>query len=369
MTAARSTDLTSRPRGGAKTAAIVVSGSTVGLGVTRGLGVMGVPVHVLRYDDHDMGQASKHVRRTVRAPHPEQEEERFVDLLVDLAPGLGRALLVPASDAALASVSRHKEQLEEHYLVAATGWEITRRFIEKERTYALADQVGVPIPRTSVPRSTEDVERHSEELGFPLLVKPSQGHRFMARFDRKMVEARDLRQALEWYRRSTAAGLEVVLQEIIPGPDGAGANYNAYFWDGQPLAEFTARKVRNSPPRFGSPRVTLSENIPDVIEPGRRILRAMGFSGFACTEFKQDARDGVWKLMEVNGRHNLSSMLAIRCGVNFPWIQYRHLVEGEPPAIGPVRDGVYWIDLIRDVGCDVRYLGSEGYSLAEYLRP
>lgn len=288
--------------------------------------------------------------------------------LMDLSSRLGGGLLVPASDAGLAAISRHKERLDRHYVVAAPPWAVTERFLHKEHTYAIADRVGVPAPRSFTPRSIDDVARIAEVLGFPSLVKPSQGHLFKARFGRKLVEVGDLDQMLSWYRRARAEGLTVILQELIPGPDGGGANYNAYFWAGEPLAEFTARKVRNSPPRFGSPRVARSELIPEVLEPGRAILRALGFQGFACTEFKRDARDGVWKLMEVNGRHNLSSLLAVRSGVNFPWIEYRHLTEGEIPPSPTQEVGLYWIDLVRDLGC-VPGARREGYSFGQYLRP
>jgi len=340
----------------------------MGLGVIRALGSMGVPVYVVRYDDRDMGHVSRYVRRQYRAPHPVSSEDRFVERLVGLAPRVGHGLLIPASDAALAAISRHKELLDRHYVVAATSWDVTERFLEKERTYELAERVGVPAPRSFTPRTEEDVERYAEALGFPALVKPSQGHLFKARFGRKMVEVSDLGQMLAWYRRAMVAGLTVMLQELIPGPDGGGANYNAYFWDGSPLAEFTARKVRSSPPRFGSPRVAVGQNIPEVLEPGRTILRALGFQGFACTEFKRDVRDGVWKLMEVNGRHNLSSLLAVRSGVNFPWMQYRHLIHGEVPPPSEPELGLYWIDLVRDLGC-LPQVRREGYTFTEYLRP
>ena len=29
---------------------------------------------------------------------------------------------------------------------------------------------------------------------------------------------------------------------------------------------------------------------------------------------KRDARDGRYKLLEINARHNMSSLLAVRCG-------------------------------------------------------
>lgn len=53
--------------------------------------------------------------------------------------------------------------------------------------------------------------------------------------------------------------------------------------------------------------------------------------------------------MEVNGRHNLSTLLAVHCGLNFPWLHYRHLVEGVIPQQATYREGLYWIDMERDL--------------------
>jgi predicted ATP-grasp superfamily ATP-dependent carboligase len=167
-------------------------------------------------------------------------------------------------------------------------------------------------------------------------------------------------------------GLEVVLQELIPGDERCGAVYNSYFCDGEPLVEFTSRKIRNSPPDTGSPSVVVSEWLPEVAEQGRRLLRAAKFSGYSCTEFKRDPRDGTYKVMEVNARHNLSSLLATRCGVNFPWIQYRHLVEGVEPVgyePGGYEQGVYWVDVTRDLQNMRHYLARPGYSWAKFAEP
>jgi predicted ATP-grasp superfamily ATP-dependent carboligase len=146
-------------------------------------------------------------------------------------------------------------------------------------------------------------------------------------------------------------------------------NYNCYFWDGEPLVEFTAAKVRLSPPIFGLPRVVVSKRIDDVLESGRKILKAMGFYGYACTEFKRDSRDGAYKLLDVNGRHNRSCLLAVACGVNFPWMEYRHLVHGQKPVSRPYREGVYWIDEFRDCKDSIRHFGREGCSLGGYFLP
>jgi len=90
--------------------------------------------------------------------------------------------------------------------------------------------------------------------------------------------------------------LSFVLQEIIPGPPSNGVNYNSYLINHVPVAEFTAKKIRIDPPFFGSPRVIVSQKIPEIIEPGRKLLAALNYEGFSCVEFKKDQRDQVYKL-------------------------------------------------------------------------
>jgi predicted ATP-grasp superfamily ATP-dependent carboligase len=349
--------------------AIVISTYTMGLGVIRALGRMGVPVIAMYYDHRDMGYVSRYVREAIRVPHPAECEQQFIDLLVDQAEHCQHGLLMPTSDAALVAVSRHKACLEQHYIVGCTEWEITEQFIDKKCTYALGEAIGVPVPKTIVPRSVEQVEQYGATTEFPCLVKPCQSHLFYAKFKQKMIEVHNLDQMLAVFQQAAQSGLDVVLQEFIPGSDTLGVNYNSYFWDGEAVVEFTAEKVRNAPPRFGSPRVAISKEVPEVIAPGRKILQAMGFYGFSCTEFKKDPRDGVYKLMEVNGRHNLSSMLAVRCGVNFPWLHYKHLTQNETPSPMRFQQGVYWIDIIRDLRYSITHHQHEQQTLTQYIRP
>ena len=48
----------------------------------------------------------------------------------------------------------------------------------------------------------------------------------------------------------------------------------------------------------------------------------MGYHGIAHIEFKLDARDGVYKLMEINPRGWQFSYLATVCGVNLPYLAH-----------------------------------------------
>jgi D-aspartate ligase len=348
---------------------VVVSAHTMALGVVRALGEAGVPVFVLHHDERDLAHASRYVRAEFVIPAPHTHESEFVEAVVRHADRFRGGMLLPASDEAVATVSRHKEILARYYVVACPEWAVTRNFIEKTRTYALAAKAGVATPATFEPASIDEAREAARRVGFPLLVKPSQSHLFYDLFKRKMVRVNDMAELVQHFGEARRAGVDVVVQEVVPGADSNVVNYNAYAWGGRFLVEFTARQIRKAPPRFGSPRVVVSERIEEVLEPGRSTLRALGFQGFACSEFKRDPRDGRFKILDVNGRPNLSGLLAVRSGINFPLLQYRHLMYGELPREVPFTDGVYWTDVLRDAAYSLRYLLEEHYSPWDYIAP
>jgi predicted ATP-grasp superfamily ATP-dependent carboligase len=349
--------------------AVVLSCHTIGLAVIRALGREGVPVWAVSYDQNDMGQVSRYVAGKVLSCHPERSEREYVDLLAGLGQKLGRGVLIPADDATISVVSRHKQELERYYVVACPDWTVTEKFINKPFTYRLAEDIGIPVPKTLTPTSREEVADYAGSAQFPCLVKPNQSHRYYEVLRKKLVRADDPAGLIRAYDEAVTIGLDVMIQEYIPGPDSNGVNYNSYFLNGEQLVEFTAQKVRLSPPQFGVPRVVVSRRVKQVVENGRRILKAMGFYGFSCVEFKMDSRDGTYKLLEVNGRHNRSALLALRCGINFPLIEYNHLAKGELPTHRDYREGIYWIDEFRDVYESICRFKEERYGLRAYLQP
>jgi predicted ATP-grasp superfamily ATP-dependent carboligase len=349
--------------------AVVIGTHTMGLGVIRALGRMGVPVIALYYRWNDMGFVSRYIQESIHVPRPEAEEGHFIERLIDLASHAPGSPLIPVSDESLKIVSRNKTLLQNYFKVACTEWEITRKLLEKNLTYELAKSVGVPIPETGTPVSMDEAISLGNDLGFPCLVKPVESHSYYDRFRRKIVKVESVAQLVTAYQEAERTGLKVMLQELIPGEDNLGVNYNSYFWNGQPAVEFTAKKIRNAPPELGSPCVAVSQEIRAVLDLGRRILKAVNFYGYSCIEFKCDPRDGIYKLMEVNGRHNLSTLLAVNCGINFPWLHYRHMVEGIVPEDTKFRENLYWVDVERDLAYIARRVFRQKESLAQILEP
>jgi len=347
--------------------ALLVTDGHEGLAVARGLGLQGVPVVVLAYGPVSVA-SSKYVQAKIDIPSP-KEAEAFVEKLLEIGRDYEGSLLVTGQDDAVVTISRNKEALSSCFVVASPEWEIAKRFIDKSYTYALADEIGVPAPKTLSPTHADEVSDYGKVVQYPCLIKPRQVHLFQKLFRAKMFLVDDFDELMTKYQEVSQANIEVMIQEFIPGEDVDVVNYNSYIAAGLDPVVFTAAHIRNAPPQLGSPRVVMSQDIPEIKEPGRKLLEAMGFNGFSCTEFKKDSRDGVFKLMEVNGRHNRSAMLAIRCGINFPWIEYAHLMLGESPRPSGFEEGVYWMDTILDIKSSLRYRREERYSLAQYVEP
>lgn len=349
--------------------AIVVYTHIVGTAVIRALGEAGIPVVAFHYDDNEVGYHSRYVRESICVPSLKHNEAAFLNRALQLGERFPGALLIPTDDYSLATLSRYKKELSSKYLVAADDWAHVSQCINKQHMYARAHALGIPAPMTFVVRSREELRTSSSEIPFPCLLKPTQGHRFQDQFGVKMFRIDNETQLWERYEQASAIGVELMLQELVPGPDSAGVNYNSYFVEGNPIAEFNAQKLRLEPPFFGSPRVIVSKLIPEIVEPGRALLRALNYSGFSCMEFKRDVRTGVYTFMEVNCRNNRSGSLAVKCGINFPVIMYRHLVEGRITPVNGFREGVAWIEGTSDL---IRFLVSrseERYSIREYVRP
>lgn len=350
--------------------AIVCGSHVTGLGIIRSLGIHGIPILAISYESTDMGQVSRFAGKALKTPNPLASPDAFVEFLFNLPCDYSGAVLFAGDDAALSAVSKRKSDLESRFVVACPQWETANRCLDKRYTYELAERVGIPVPRTCHPKSLEDIHCYLEEYRFPCIVKPCTSHIYQSCFKKKMVLVGSEKELLREFRRAHECGIDVMIQEYIPGDDTCGANFNSLFWNGACFAHFTAEKVRLSNGGFGVPCVVRHKEIPDIVEYGTRIIGALGLSGYSCTEFKRDPRDGRYKLMEVNGRHNRSGLLALKCGINFALMEYALLTNSDcAEAVSKLNKEVFWIDEFKDIMTWLRPVCSCRYPPFRYFEP
>jgi hypothetical protein len=140
-------------------------------------------------------------------------------------------------------------------------------------------------------------------------------------------------------------------------------------WDrGLPIASLVARRTRQYPADFGYSSTfveTVEQN--EVEDLAGRFLRSLNHSGLAEVEFKLDARDGRYKLLDVNARAWTWGALGTVAGVDFADVLWR-LAMGE--VMAPIRGQVdaAWMHDWVDVWAACREMLAGNLSPLSYVR-
>ena len=345
--------------------AVVFGQLHAGLALTRALGREGVPVHGVALDEHEFGLRSRYLE-SKRLAGSDQD-------VVELLRGFSeRPVLFPERDEHVAFVLRNWDAVKEFADVPLPDDpEIVLRLRRKERLPAEAAAAGVQAPGTVLARDEKTIR--AAGLQPPLLVKPVEGQEFALAFGEKAVVAPDDDAAVAAWRRAHEHGFDTIVQELIPDSHDFVFSLLTYIGrDGEPLASVTGRKVRQGPLRFGTSAVFEARREPEVEEQGLRLLRHVGYKGFAHVELVRDPRDGALKLVEVNTRLPIWAGIAMSRDFNLARIAYDDLTGRPARANGAAPDGVSWIYMAKDVWVSAQMARRRelhpGQFLSHYLR-
>lgn len=333
--------------------------------LVRTLGLAGVPVASVARPG-DPTRFSRFTREVVDWADPWMHPEVLVERLLDFARRQPQPpVLFYDGDWDLLMVSRHRARLAEGLRFVVADPELVEDAVDKRRFQALADRVGLRVPPARTLDPAQDPAADAAEVGFPAIVKPvtRQHETWRPVFRAKAARVESQAELDALWPRLAAAGIDVVVQRSVPGPERMIESYHAYVdAAGATVAEFTGRKLRTVPREYG---YTTSLELTDdagVRDAGREVLERIGLTGVAKLDFKRGP-DGALYLLEVNPRFNLWHHPAARAGVNIPDLVYRDLVGLPRPRVGRVRAGVRWCNVPDDLVAARR----DGVPLARWL--
>lgn len=313
-------------------------------------------------------------------PDPDIDAQGWLDFMITLGGKIGgKPVLIPSADQFVSAIAAHADTLAEHY-VLSPGVRLQGLLATKETQYALAAAHGMPLPNTKLVHTEEDVRHFAREARFPCLLKPlhfrewesiPEGHPLS---HEKVSIAQKPQSLLSAWRLAATVNPNVIVQEIIEGPDTAKRVYVAcYDRGGRRIANAMFRELRCASVRFGT--ATVSEPVTDheTDEVCDRWLRNLAYSGVCEIEMKRDSRDGRVKLIEANPRLTGGGDAAPYAGVDVCWLHYLDLI-GKPvtPVVGDGRDFRH-IVLRSDPSAIIAYrragLISWGDVVRSYKRP
>ena len=347
--------------------ALILGSNFNALSVVRSLGRRGIPCAVADHM-HRAAWYSRYVRHRIALPAEAADAECIARLLAAAEyHGLDGWVLFPAGDEAVEMVARSTATLADTFRLTTQPWEIVRWGQDKRLLYRLAEEAGIPCPRTWSPSG--EAELGALDLPFPVVVKPITSTRLQHAAHQKVLLAHDAAELRAHYRLAATIHRpdELLVQEAIPGGGDAQFSVGAYCEDGDTRLALSVRRTRQYPRDYGTGTFVEAVARPDLVAYAAALFRRLRLSGLVEVEFKFDPRDGQYKVLDVNVRAWGWQALGTACGVDFAWAQYRAAL-GEPVEAAEPEYRWRWLRLLGDLPAGWQEIRSGHLTPVAYVR-
>lgn len=343
------------------------------LGAIRTLGRRGVRVYAFDYYfPTAYALSSKYVFKKVPCPDVNKAEKELAGFLLDFGKEFAdQPVLMAGHDNYALLISRYAKELSRYYRIPQNPPGLLEEIINKKGLYRIAQRHGLRMPLSFFVESDTDLEGVAEQMRFPCMIKPALSYEFVRLFRSKCLIADDRTSLSDALTRARTAGLEVMVQEIIPGFDDCMYVFDAYINnEGRATHTLTAQKLRQFPINFGSSTLTHHCYDPEITALGLEYMRLIGYRGYGEIEFKRHPATGELYMIEINARLSSLNVLFDKCGVEFAYIHYRDLIGKPLPDYHPGEEKpwAFW-HAYEDFFSTRAYLKNRQLRCKEILRP
>ncbi len=330
--------------------ALILGGHLTGLGVLRLLAARGVPSQIVGANRRDMVVHSRWYRPAPGALDETSDSARLIDYLSALS--MNRAVLLPCTDAWTRAVAGSLDAFHGRISASVPARSVVDDFVDKDRFRALMADLGVPRPNCVPINDVDDLAEIADAEIANGFLKPIDSQLFSSRFEGKGFWVLDRAEASQRVVEARAAGVGLMLQEWIPGDPSHNVLIDCFVDRHGTVAGLLARrKIRRQPARLGNTASAVTIPLTEVGEPvalSHRIIEAVGHRGVFSAEFKYDARDGRFKILEVNARLFWYVTHTAAAGLDLAWMSYLDALELPVPQVSSYRTGVYGLYEIND---------------------
>jgi protein-tyrosine-phosphatase/predicted ATP-grasp superfamily ATP-dependent carboligase len=348
--------------------------SRAALETLQSLGRAGMQVDLAAEVPDCLAMHSRYVSRKLQQPCQKQAAD-FQAWLREQDKLHNYTLLVPATETSLLGLRQLDEYDPLRRKAVIPGDKALDIALDKEKTWELAHQLGVPTPTRVLLSALSEIGRAQQ---FPVVLKPVRSKVMidgaLQTLAVAIVKTEAERQEQLWHWLPVTP---VQQQEYV---SGRGIGIEFLFKHGKKIWHFAHERVHEYPLSGGASSYRRSIDPPAaMLHDAEKLLTALNWHGVAMVEFKVNDNGQYW-LMEINPRLWGSLALSIDAGVNFP-LGLLQIASGNEQAAQPkYRVPYYTRDLRTDVDwlkCNLRadhrdpflHTRSRAFSFLELLRP
>ena len=302
------------------------------LAATRSLGMKGIDVIVGAQARSSLASSSRFCKRFFSYPSPDSDPAAFLRVVSEISEGYVNPVLFPMTDITVNEILLNRALLPGNVLIPFPDHIRYDSLSDKEYLFRQAKKLAISTPETlfsSDFTSREDLVSEAVRMGFPLVVKAAHSReRLSGKYVASSVRYANGPDELRAYLGMAPFDrTRFLVQKKIQG-DGMGVFLLAR--NGKILAKFAHRRIREKPPSGGVSVLCESIYPPaEALDAASRLISINEWHGVAMIEFKWDDEENRPKLIEVNARFWGSLHLAIKAGVDFPFLLYRLALGGK----------------------------------------
>ena len=324
------------------------------LAAIRALGLKGLEVDAGSSFPLSLGAFSKYVKRYMVYPDAQSLPQRFFDFILKIDKRNRYDVIMPVGYATTVTLSKFKDKIKHFAKVPVANYEQLQVAARKDKTINLAKKLDIPVPHSILIKEADSDEART--LEYPLVLKgiTESGHIYYVSNPKELKEKCLLLSRVEHE--------PLMAQEYIKGE---GYGFFALFNHGEPRAIFMHKRIREYPITGGASTFAESVYEPELKEYGLRMLKELNWHGVVMLEFKKDHKENDFKLMEINPKFWGSLDLAIASGVNFPYLLYRMVTEGDIESSFSYRTRVKFMWPFPD---DLKHVLANPSALPKFVR-
>lgn len=342
-----------------------------GLQSSRLLAERGVPVLGLAKDPDHYCTKTNTCEKVFKVDTRGQE---LIDTLMEMGPKFDlKPVLYPCQDNSVLLVSRNRQNLLKFYHISLPSEETVELLMDKNKFYDFAVKENLPVAKFFLLKSKEDAVKVSKELTYPCIIKPPIKSPKWEQYSKlyKVYKVFSEEEYFKTYDMCSQWADLLMVQEWIVGTDSDLYSSNCYYsLKSEPLATFTAKKLRQWPIEIGNTSLGIDCIDDEVLRISLELFKKVDYVGLVYLELKKDNRTGKYYIIEPNiGRPTGRSALSEACGVDLLYTMYCDCLGIPLPSTRyQTYKGIKWIHIRTDLQSAYNYWKQGKITISEYFK-
>jgi predicted ATP-grasp superfamily ATP-dependent carboligase len=298
------------------------------LAVIRSLGRKGIKVSAASSSLFAMGALSKYCQKRYILPNSRNNATGFLNSLIKILKRKSYDCVFASHTYTAYLLALNQKELSLYTRVPTPPLKVFEIAYHKEKTLQYARKNNISVPRIY---NIEEV--HNGEISYPVIIKSLRRHGMGIHICKSTSELQS------HMKKMSKTHEPFIIQDYIPNGGEIGV-YALFNNNSQPRVAIMQRRIRTCYPYGGAS--TLRETIKDdnLMKRSLDFLKQLQWIGVAMVEFRIDKRDKTVNLLEINPRFWGSLELSIHAGIDFPFLLYQMVMEGDIKSVFAYNEGV-----------------------------